>query len=69
MHLTGLPVPGPLRIRQQARGLGSGVLTQTRDIWDDADHLVAHAVQLAVLPKQRLSTGWTLIERRRDHSR
>lgn len=51
VHLIGLPVPGPLRIRQQVRGLDSGVLTQVCDIWDDADRLVAHAVQLATLPR------------------
>ena len=53
VHLTGLPEPGPLRVRQQVRGLESGVLTQVCDIWDDAGRLVAHAVQLAALPPER----------------
>jgi acyl-coenzyme A thioesterase PaaI-like protein len=53
VHLTGLPAPGPLRVRQQVRGLESGVLTQVCDIWDDAGRLVAHAVQLAALPPDR----------------
>jgi hypothetical protein len=51
VHLTGLPAPGPLRVRQQVHTMDAGVLSQVCDIWDERGSLVAHATQLAALPR------------------
>jgi acyl-coenzyme A thioesterase PaaI-like protein len=56
-HVLGSPAPGPLRVRQQVRGLGDGLVTQTCDIWDTDDKLVVHASQLAVVPDQSRPTA------------
>lgn len=51
VHLTGRAAPGPLRVRQQVHAMDAGVLSQVCDIWDTRGSLVAHATQLAALPR------------------
>jgi Thioesterase-like superfamily len=50
VHVTALPRPGALRVRQQVHVVLDGLLSQVCDIWDTGGRLVAHAIQLAGLP-------------------
>ena len=54
VHVTAVPGPGVLRVRQQVHVLAGGLLSQVCDVWDSGGRPVAHAVQLAALPPGRV---------------
>jgi hypothetical protein len=49
VYVRGVPVPGPVRIRQRARLLGGSLVDQVCEVWDATDRVVAQATQLAAV--------------------
>ncbi|WP_433467398.1 thioesterase family protein [Spirillospora sp. CA-128828] len=50
-YIRCLPAPGPVRVRMQATQVTTDRIDELVHIWDSKDRLVAHATQLAAIPR------------------
>jgi hypothetical protein len=48
-HVRAVPAPGPLMVRQRARGVSGGRVDEECDVWDSTGRLVASGHQLALV--------------------